>query len=118
MHHGVQTLPDRVESSQAQQIQRCGPHRGQHASPVTAVAVFVLVELGIANPLRAFNAPALPDLSQQGFWGGAQVGEEQMPGPERLALTAGAGQHLHDPGTTRPIRLDVLRCLFGSHPPR
>ncbi len=59
MHHCVQALADGVESSQAQQIQGCGPHRGQHASPVAAVAVFVLVELGVADPVPAFQLSML-----------------------------------------------------------
>ena len=40
-----------------------------------------------------------------------------MHGLERLAITAAAGQQLHDPGATRPVRFDVLRCFFGPHRP-
>jgi len=40
-----------------------------------------------------------------------------VPGFERLAITATAGQQLHDPGAPRPVRLDVLRRLFGPHRP-
>ena len=40
-----------------------------------------------------------------------------MPGLERLAITAAAGQQLNDPGATRPGGLDVLRCLLGPHRP-
>lgn len=74
--------------------------------------VLVLVELGVADPVPAFNAPLLPDKSQQGFWGGAQVGEEQMPGLERLAATTAAGDQLNDPSRPWPVRLDVLRCFL------
>jgi hypothetical protein len=79
--------------------------------------MLVLVELGVADPVPAFDAPALPDQSQQGFWGGAQAGEEQVPGAERFAITSAAGQQLNDPGTAWPIRFDVLRCLFGPQRP-
>jgi hypothetical protein len=65
----------------------------------------------------AFNAPALPDQAQQGFWGGAQAGDEQVPGFERLAVTAAAGQQLNDPGASRPVGFDVLRCLLGPQRP-
>jgi hypothetical protein len=33
----------------------------------------VLVELRVADPVPAFDAPALPDQSQQGFWACAQA---------------------------------------------
>ena len=79
--------------------------------------MLVLVELGVADPVPAFNAPALPDQLQQGFWGGAQAGEEQMPGLERLAATATAGDQLNDPGRPWPVRLDVLRCFLGPQRP-
>ena len=77
----------------------------------------VLVELRVADPVPAFDAPALSDQSQQGFWGGAQAVNEEMAGLERLAITATAGQQLNDPGATRPVGLDVLRRLFGPHRP-
>lgn len=117
MHHRVQALADGIESSKAQKIQGCGPHRGQDTGAIAAVAVFVLVELGVADPVPAFNAPALPDQAQQGFWGGAQAGKEQMPRFERLDATAAADDHFNDPGRPWPVRLDVLRCLFGPQHP-
>ena len=40
-----------------------------------------------------------------------------MPGFERLAVTAAAGQQLNDPGATRPVGFDVLRCLLGPQRP-
>ena len=40
-----------------------------------------------------------------------------MPGLERLAITAAAGQQLNDPVATRPVGFDVLRCLFSPHRP-
>jgi hypothetical protein len=79
--------------------------------------VLVLVELGVADPVPAFDAPALPDQAQQGFWSGADAGEEQMPGLERLAATAAARDQLNDPGRRWPVRLDVLRCFLGSQRP-
>ena len=75
------------------------------------------MELGVADRVPTFNAPALPDQSPQGFWGGAQAGEEQVPGAERFAITSAAGQQLNDPGTAWPIRFGVLRCLFGPQRP-
>jgi len=43
---------------------------------IALVAVRVLLKLGVADPVPAFDAPALPDQSQQGFWGGAQAFNE------------------------------------------
>ena len=59
--------------------------------------VLLLVELRAADQVPAFDTPALPDLSQQGFWG--------------LAITAAAGQQIHDPGTTRQNGFEVRRCF-------
>jgi len=82
------------------------------------VAVGVLTELGVAGPVPLiFNAPALPDQAQQGFWGCADAGDEQVPdGAGALAGRRG-GHHLHDPGTAGPVGLDVLRSLFGTEVP-
>ncbi len=68
-----------------------------------------------------FHAPALADQAQQGFWRGADAGEEQMT-PGCCAAVArgggdGGGDHLDDPAAARPVRLGVLRCLFGSEFP-
>jgi len=41
----------------------------------------VLMELGVADPVPAFNAPAVANQTQQRIWGGAQAGEEQMGAP-------------------------------------
>jgi len=68
------------------------------------------VELSVADPVPAFDVQALPDQSQQGLWAGAQAGDEQMPGFERLDVTAAAGWQVNDPGTACPVRLDVLLC--------
>ena len=73
MHPCLQALSDRVESSQAQEIHRCGAQGCHHSSAVAAVAVVVLVELGVMDPVPALDAPTLSCQSQQGFWGGAQV---------------------------------------------
>ena len=59
----MQAIADGVESSQAQQIQCRGAQHGQHTSAIAAVAVLVLVELRVADPVPAFNAPALADQS-------------------------------------------------------
>ena len=59
----------------------------------------VLMELGIADLVPAFDAPALSDLSRQGFWAGAHAGEEHMSCLERLALAGAAGGHLNHSGT-------------------
>ena len=51
--------------------------------------------------------------------GGADTGEEQMtPDASLSSCLHGVADHFHDPGTVRPLRLDVLLCLLplrGSH---
>ncbi len=75
--------------------------------------VGVLAELGIAGPVPfVLHAPALPHQTQQRFWGRPDAGEEEVSPHGALALAGQrVGDHLHDPGTARPVGLDVLRCL-------
>jgi hypothetical protein len=117
MHHRLQALSDRAESSQAQEIHRCGAQGCHHSSAVAAVAVVVLVELGVTDPVPALDAPTLSCQSQQGFWGGAQAGDEPVNGLERLAITGARGDHFRNPAGAMPVRLDVVRRFFGSEIP-
>ncbi len=112
MHHRLQAFPDLVESGQAQQFQGCGAQRGHHAGTVAAVAVLVLVELGIADPVPAFQAPTLSQQLQQCFWCGAQARQEEVGGLKRLASTHSRGDHFHDPAGAMPVFLDVIGSLF------
>ena len=77
----------------------------------------VLVQLGVTDPVPALNAPAIPHQLQQGFWGGAQAGEEEMGLPEGLAIAGPDGGHLHNPTGAAPGLTDVLRCRFGAERP-
>ena len=36
---------------------------------------------------------------------------------DRVAFAVHSADHLHDPSTAGPARLDVIRCLFGSQVP-
>jgi hypothetical protein len=40
-----------------------------------------------------------------------------VPGLERLAVTAAAGQHINGQGTAWSVRLDVLWCRLSPQPP-
>lgn len=77
----------------------------------------ILVELGVADPVPAFNPPALAKQLQQRIWGGAQAGEEQVLRLKGLAVAAVAGRHIHDPAGASPGLPDVLRRLFGPQAP-
>jgi len=109
--YGLHAGPDRLKHSQPQQAEGCCPERGHRPSSIAPVAVGILMELGVADPVPALVAlgfreavaPAVPHLLQQCFWGGAQAGDESVRGFERLAAAGAA------PGLT-----DVLRCLFGA----
>jgi len=63
---------------------------------VTLVAIGVLLELDIADPVPAFDTSPIPHQSQQAFWGVAQAGEKQVCGPEGLAISCALGAHLDD----------------------
>lgn len=54
------------------------------------------MELGVADPVPAFNAPAVAHQSQQGFWRGAQAGEKEVGGSKGFAIAAAAGRYLVD----------------------
>jgi hypothetical protein len=75
------------------------------------------MELGVADPVPAFNAPAVSHQLQQRFWRGAQAGEDQVLRLKGLAVAAAAGRHLHDPAGADPGLGDVRRCLFGTQGP-
>jgi hypothetical protein len=54
------------------------------------------MELCVANPVLALNAPAVPHQLQQRFWLGAQAGEEQVLHLRGLAVAAAGGRHRQD----------------------
>ena len=75
------------------------------------------MELGVANPVPALNAPEGPHQLQQDFWGRAQAGQKHVLGLKRLAVSSAGGGHLHDPAGSHPGFTDVLRGLFGAQRP-
>ena len=75
------------------------------------------MKLGVADPVPAFNAPAVSHQLQQRLWCGAQAGEEQVLRLKGLAVAAAARRHLHDPAGADPGLPDVLRRLFGPQRP-
>ena len=75
------------------------------------------MELGVADPVPALNAPAVAHQSQQGFWSGAQARQKQVGGAKRLAVTGAAGRDFHDPAGADPGLSDVLWSLFGAQRP-
>ena len=117
MHHRLHAAPDRLKATQPQQVQGCGPQRGHRSGAIAPVAMGVLLQLGVADPVPALNAPTGSHLLQQCFWGGAQAGEKQVHGLKRLAVTAAGGADLHDPAGADPGLADVIRCLFCPQAP-
>jgi hypothetical protein len=106
-----------VKSSQAQQVERCGPQSCHHTGTVPAVAVVVLSLLGVSDPMPALQAPALSHQLQEGFWTGPQARDEPVRGLERLALPSADGDHLNNPAGAMPLRFDVLRRFLGAQGP-
>ena len=109
MHHRLHTGANRLKTAQPQQIERCGSQRGHHPSAIAAVAVGVLVELGVTDPVPALNAPWVPHQLQQSFWGGAKAGEKQVLRLKRLAVSGAGSGHLQNPAGANPALADVLR---------
>ncbi len=116
MDQRLQACLDRVKSSQAQQVERCGPQSCHHSGTVTAVAV-VFPELGVTDPVPARQTQALSYKSQQCFWGGSQAGDESVSGMEGLAVAGANSDHLRDPAGAVPVRLDVLWCFIWTQGP-
>ena len=98
VQHSLQPCPDRLKTSKPQNIKGCCVQRGHRAGAIALVAVGVLVELGVPNPVLALNAPAVLHQLHQGFWGGAQAGRKEVGGlkglPSRLTVAATSTIHL------------------------
>jgi len=54
---------------------------------------------------------------QQGFWGGAQAGDEQMVGVKGFTVAPAGGRDFYDPAGADPGLPVVLRRLFGPQGP-
>ena len=117
MHHRLHARTDRPESSQPQQVQRPSPQSGHGSGAIAAIPVRILVELGVADPVPALNAPSVTHQLQQCFWRGAQAGDEQMGGVKGFTVAPAGGRDFHDPAGADPGLPDVLRRLFGSQGP-
>ena len=72
------------------------------------------MELGIPDPVPAFNAPALSHQLQQCFWGDAQAREKHVGRLKWLAVSGALGGYLHDPAGADPGLANLLRCLFRT----
>ena len=72
------------------------------------------MELGVADPVPALNAPALTHQPEQSFWRGAQARQEQVGGVKGPAVTGAAGRDFHDPAGADPGLTDVLWGRFGA----
>ena len=63
-------------------------------------------------------APSLPDQVQQGFWSGADAGDEPMANGLALPITGcRPGDNLHAPAAARPVGPDVLLSFPATEVP-
>jgi hypothetical protein len=111
---------DRAVAAAPQQVHYDGAQEGEHrGTDAVGLSIGVLTQLDVAGPVPlVLNAPALPDQAQQGFWSGALTQPTQVSPYAALALAAErVGDLLHDSGATRPVGLDVFRCLSGPQLP-
>ena len=76
MHHRLDATTDREKSSQPQPVENCRSQRGQRSGAIAVVTLGVLMELGVADPLPALDAPAVANQLQQRSWGDSQAAEE------------------------------------------
>ena len=126
MHHRLHAGANRLKSAQPQQIECCSSQAGQRTSAITPVAVGVLVELGVTDPVPALNAPAVAHQSQQGLWGGAEAGVAPRGAPgeliqvlrlKRSPVSGADSGHLHNSAGANPALADVLQCLLCPQRP-
>ena len=117
MGHGGQPSSHRVVTVEPKQVQGQGAQRGQHRCTGAAIAVVILMELGVAEPVPAFNAPAVPHQLQQRFWRSAQAGEEEVPLEGGLAGTLAADDQFDDQAAAGPGLGDAVRRLLGPEGP-
>ena len=75
------------------------------------------MELGVTEPVPAFNASAVPHQLQQGFWRGAQAGEKKVPLERGFVAALAADDHFDDPAAAWPGLGDEVRSLLGPEGP-
>ena len=121
MHHFLHPGSNRLKNDQPRQVEGCRSQRGHRSSAIAAIAVRVLVELDVPDPVPALNAPADPHQLQQRIWRGShhgeQASEKQIGGLKGLAVAPAGGRHLHNPAGAGQGLKDVLRRLFGKQRP-
>ena len=94
---------------QRSRFQMQGTQQKQQLNTIElAVAMDILTELSVRNPVPAIHGSSLSHQLQQGFWDGAQAGEEQINCLERSALSSTARGKLDNRGGAALIRLDHL----------
>jgi len=126
VHHRLHARADLAEFSQPQQIEGSGTEGGHRTSAIALLMVGVILQLGVKDPVLAFNTPSDPHQLQQGFWRSAQAGvapkgapgeRTQMGGVKGLAIMAASGGDFNDPAGADTGLLDVLGRLLGPQRP-
>ena len=105
-----------IDSGRLRLQRRCS-ETSHHTSAIVSVAVGVLMEVGVEDPVPALNVPPVSRQLQEGFWGCAEAGEKEVCGVERLAVAGSCGGHLNEPACAGPGLTDVLRRFFRSQSP-
>ena len=97
MGHGDQPVSPRVVCLETRQVQGQSVRRGQERCAGASRPVLILAQLAVPQPVPAFDAPAVPHQLPQGFWRGAQAGEQQVPLVGGPAGTLAADDKLEHP---------------------
>ena len=86
--HRGQPVSHRVVPVELKQVQGQSAQSGEDSCPGSSIAVVILTQLGVPEPVPAFDAPSLPHQLQQGFWRGAQAGSERGAAGGKACLHA------------------------------
>ena len=106
-----------MKPRQSQQVQRRCSENSHDPSAIVSVAMGVLMELGVADPVPSLDAPTVSHQLQQAFRACAEAGEKEVGGTEGLAVAGSCGGNLNNPACAEPGLTDVLGRFFRSQHP-
>jgi len=108
----IETPPASTAMASGQlRLQRSRSEAAHRASDIASAAVGVRMELGVADPMPALNAPPISRQFQQGFWDRSQAGEKEVFGNQWPAVTGSCGDDCNDPACAKPYLTDMLGRL-------
>jgi hypothetical protein len=95
-------------------LQRRCSQAVNHACAISLVAMGLLIELGVEDPVPPLDAPPVSRQLHEAFWGCAEAREMEVVGVERSAVVRFYGGLLNDSTRADPLLTDMLWRPFLS----